>query len=72
MKIFHLLLSRCFYLSSSYISSYAMILSSSSEDRFFDELNNLFRFINKHARSEDYAIVLKRIRKSKVNVKCKV
>jgi hypothetical protein len=59
-------------ISSSHISSYAMILSSSSEDRFFDELNDLLRFINEHARSEDYAIVLKRIKKSKLSVKCKV
>ncbi len=48
-----------------------MILSFSSEDRIFDDLNDLLRFINEHARSEDYAIILKRIKKSKLSVKCK-
>jgi hypothetical protein len=49
-----------------------MILLSSSEDRTFDELSDLLRFINEHAESEDYAIVLKRIKQFKLDIKCKV
>ncbi len=49
-----------------------MILLSSSEDRTFDELDDLLRFINEHAESEDYAIVFKRIKKFKLDIKCKV
>ncbi len=60
------------YISSSHILSYAMMLSSSSEDRIFDELDDLLRFINEHAKSEDYAIVLKRIKKFKLDIKFKV
>jgi hypothetical protein len=48
------------------------MLSSSSEDRIFDELDDLLRFINEHAKSEDYAIVLKRIKKFKLDIKFKV
>jgi hypothetical protein len=50
----------------------AMILSSSSEDRTFDDLNDLLRFINEHAGPEGYAVVLKRIKKFKLGVKSKV
>jgi hypothetical protein len=49
-----------------------MILSSSSEDHIFDDLNDLLRFINEHAESEDYAMILKRIKKFKLDVKSKV
>jgi hypothetical protein len=49
-----------------------MVLSSSSEGRTFDELDDLLRFINEHAESEDYAVVLKRIEKFKLDIKCKV
>jgi hypothetical protein len=48
-----------------------MILSFSFEDRIFDDLNDFLRFINEHARSEDYAMILLRIKKFKLNVKCK-
>jgi hypothetical protein len=48
-----------------------MILSFSFEDRTFDDLDHLLRFINEHARSEDYAMILLRIKKFKLNVKCK-
>ncbi len=48
-----------------------MILSFSFEDRTFDDLDDLLRFINEHARSEDYAMILLRIKKFKLNVKCK-
>jgi hypothetical protein len=50
----------------------AMILSSSSEDRTFDDLNDLLRFINEHAGSEGYAMILKRTKKFKLGVKSKV
>jgi hypothetical protein len=49
-----------------------MILSSSFEDRIFDELDDFLRFINEHAESEDYAIVFKRIKKFKLDIKFKV
>jgi hypothetical protein len=48
-----------------------MILSSSLKDRIFDDLNDLLRFINEHARFENYAMILLRIKKFKLNVKCK-
>jgi hypothetical protein len=49
-----------------------MILLSSSEDRIFNDLDDLLRFINEHAKSEDYAMILKRIKKFKLDVKSKV
>jgi hypothetical protein len=57
--------------SSSSHSFSTMILSSSFEDRTFDNLDDLLRFINEHARSEDYAMILLRTKKFKLNVKCK-
>jgi hypothetical protein len=49
-----------------------IILSSSSKNRIFDDLDDLLRFINKHAESEDYAMIFKRIKKFKLDVKSKV
>jgi hypothetical protein len=48
-----------------------MILSLLFKDRTFDDLDDLLRFINEHAKSEDYAMILLRIKKFKLNVKCK-
>ncbi len=48
-----------------------MILLSSFKNRTFDDLNDLLCFINKLARFEDYAMILLRIKKFKLNVKCK-
>ncbi len=48
-----------------------MILSSSSENRTFDEFEHLLRFLNEHVDSEEYAIVQKRSKKFKLRIKCK-
>jgi hypothetical protein len=48
-----------------------MMLASSFEDRIFDDLKDLLLYLNQHADSEDYAIVLKRTKKSKLQVTCK-
>jgi hypothetical protein len=41
------------------------------EDRTFDDLKDLLLYLNQHADSEDYAIVLKRTKKFKLQVTCK-
>jgi hypothetical protein len=48
-----------------------MVLFSSFEDRIFEELDHLLRFLNEHVSQEGYAVVLKRTKKFKLNVKCK-
>ncbi len=48
-----------------------MILSSSFEDRTFDEFEHLLRFLNEHVGSEEYAIVQKRSKNFKLRTKCK-
>ncbi len=48
-----------------------MMLLSSPEDRIFDDLNELLRFLNEHVVREEYAVVLLRTKKSKLNIKCK-
>ncbi len=48
-----------------------MILSSSFENRIFDDFDDLFRFVNEHVDKEEYAVVLKRTKKFKLRVKCK-
>ncbi len=45
-----------------------MMLASSLEDRTFDDLKDLILYLNQHADSEDYAIVLKRTKKSKLEI----
>ncbi len=45
-----------------------MMLASSFEDRTFDDLKDLLLYLNQHADSEDYAIVLKRTKKSKLEI----
>ena len=42
------------------------------EGQPFDELKNIVRFINEHAGPEGYAVILKRIKKSKLQVICKI
>ncbi len=49
----------------------AMMLALSFEDRTFDDLKDLLLYLNQHADSEDYAIVLKRTKKFKLQVTCK-
>ncbi len=48
-----------------------MILSPSFEDRTFDDFDDLLRFLNEHVDKEEYAMILKRIKKFKLRVKCK-
>jgi hypothetical protein len=48
-----------------------MMLAFFFEDRTFDDLKNLLLYLNQHADSEDYAIVLKRTKKSKLEITCK-
>jgi hypothetical protein len=48
-----------------------MMLASSSEGRTFDDLKDLLLYLNQHADSEDYAVVLKRTKKFKLQVTCK-
>jgi CO dehydrogenase nickel-insertion accessory protein CooC1 len=48
-----------------------MMLVLSFEDRTFDDLKDLLLYLNQHADSEDYAIVLKRTKKFKLQVTCK-
>jgi hypothetical protein len=45
-----------------------MMLAFSFEDRTFDDLKDLLLYLNQHADSEDYAIVLKRTKKSKLEI----
>jgi hypothetical protein len=45
-----------------------MMLASLFEDRTFDDLKDLLLYLNQHADSEDYAIVLKRTKKSKLEI----
>jgi hypothetical protein len=45
-----------------------MMLASSFEDRTFDDLKNLLLYLNQHVDFEDYAIVLKRTKKSKLRI----
>ncbi len=45
-----------------------MMLVLSFEDRTFDDLKNLLLYLKQHADSEDYAIVLKRTKKSKLEI----
>jgi hypothetical protein len=47
------------------------MLVFSFKDRIFDNLKNLLLYINQHVNSEDYAIVLKRTKKFKLQVTCK-
>jgi hypothetical protein len=42
------------------------------EDRTFDDLKDLLLYLNQHANSEDYAIVLKRTKKSKLEITNKI
>jgi hypothetical protein len=58
-----------FHLSSHFII--AMMLAFSFKDRTFDDLKDLLLYLNQHADSEDYAIVLKRTKKFKLQVTCK-
>ncbi len=44
------------------------MLVFSLEDRTFDDLKDLLLYLNQHADSEDYAIVLKRTKKSKLEI----
>jgi hypothetical protein len=48
-----------------------MILISFSEDRIFDDFDDLLRFLNEHVDQEEYAVVLKRTKKFKLRVKGK-
>jgi hypothetical protein len=45
-----------------------MNLASSSEDLSFAFLKNLVRFINEHVDREKYAMMLKRIKKFKLEI----
>jgi hypothetical protein len=48
-----------------------MMLALSFEDSIFDDFKDLLLYLNQHADLEDYAIVLKRTKKFKLNVTCK-
>jgi hypothetical protein len=45
-----------------------MNLALSSEDLSFTFLKNLVRFINEHVDREEYAVMLKRIKKFKLEI----
>jgi hypothetical protein len=45
-----------------------MMLALLFEDRNFDDLKDLLLYLNQHADSEDYAIVLKRTKKSELEI----
>ncbi len=45
-----------------------MMLALFFEDRTFDDLKDLLLYLNQHADSEDYAIILKRTKKSKLKI----
>jgi hypothetical protein len=47
------------------------MLAFSFEDRTFDDLKDLLLYLNQHADLENYAIVLKRTKKFKLQVTCK-
>jgi hypothetical protein len=45
-----------------------MMLAFSFEDRTFDDFKDLLLYLIQHVDSEDYAIVLKRTKKSKLEI----
>ncbi len=48
-----------------------MMLVFSFEDRTFDDLKDLLLYLNQHVDFEDYAMILKRTKKSKLRITCK-
>jgi hypothetical protein len=48
-----------------------MSLLSSSNEKIFETLKNLMLRVNEHVASKEYAVVLNRIKKSKLEVKRK-
>jgi hypothetical protein len=57
--------------SKSSFISVVMSLLSSSDEQIFESFENLFLRVNEHAASQDYAVILLRIKKFKLDVKRK-
>ncbi len=70
LKILHLHFSFTSLLFHSHLIV-VMMLASSFEDCTFDDLKDLLLYLNQHVDSEDYAIVLKRTKKFKLQITCK-